>query len=105
MLKKPQTDSSRVASRGRSSIYPEGVDWADPDVLIAADVKAHELHFEEVPETKVSFQGFPRCDSSSRAERKNLPHRVEHDVEYRGVMLKLRIAGRIAKEMFSEQTR
>jgi hypothetical protein len=66
-----------------------------PDVEISASVRARELRFVTVPETKVSFDGEPGVRSSARSERENLPDEVEPGVTYRDVRVRWRAAARI----------
>lgn len=62
------------------------------DIEFTANVKARELRFDEVPETKVRFWGHPEQDSVSGTERKNLPEEVQQGATYRDISVKLRIA-------------
>ena len=64
----------------------------NPDIDFTANVEARELHFDEVPETKVRFWGHPERDSVWDTERKNLPEEVQRGVMYRDVNVRLRIA-------------
>lgn len=64
----------------------------NPDIDFTANVEARELHFDEVPETKVRFWGHPERASMSVTERKNLPEEVQRRVMYRDVSVRLRIA-------------
>ena len=64
----------------------------NPAIDFTADVKAHELRFDEVPETEVRFWGHPKHGSVSVTERKNLPEEVRRGVEYRNISVRLRIA-------------
>jgi len=66
-----------------------------PDVEISTSVKARELRFDVVPDTKVSFEGEPEVASSSRTERENLPEEVEPGVTYRHVKVRWRAVARI----------
>ncbi len=67
----------------------------NPDIDFTANVKARELRFDEVPETKVQFWGHPEFDSISGTERKNLPEEVRQGVTYRDVSVRLRIASEL----------
>lgn len=67
----------------------------NPDIDFVADVKARELHFEEVPDTGVRFWGSRECDSVSGSERENLPEEVRRGVTYRNVSVRLRIASEL----------
>jgi hypothetical protein len=66
-----------------------------PDVEISTSVKARELRFDVVPDTKVWFEGEPEIASSSRTERENLPEEVEPGVTYRNVKVRWRAVARI----------
>ena len=66
---------------------------ADADVWIS--VRARELRFGIVPETKVWFEGEPAVESSSRTERENLPDEVEPGVTYRDIGVRWRARARI----------
>ena len=63
---------------------------------MSASVKARELRFDEVPETKVWFEGEPDVTSSSGQERENLPDEVEPEVTYRDVKVRWWATARIA---------
>jgi hypothetical protein len=65
------------------------------DVEVFTSVRADELRFEGVPETKVRFEGEPAERSSSRTERDNLPDEVEPGVTYRDVGVRWRARSRI----------
>ena len=67
-----------------------------PEVEFTARVRAEELRFREVPETRVSFRGHPERDSVSVTERENLPEEAEEGVTYRNVGVRLRIASRLS---------
>jgi hypothetical protein len=66
-----------------------------PDVDVSTSVRARELRFGVVPETKVSFEGEPAVRSSSRTERENLPDEVEPGVTYRDIGVRWRARARI----------
>lgn len=61
-----------------------------PDVEVSTSVRARELRFGIVPETKVWFEGEPGVRASSETERENLPDRVEPGVTYRNVKVRWR---------------
>lgn len=63
-----------------------------PDIEFTANVRAREMHFDEVPETEVRFRGQPERASVSGTERENLPEKVRRGVTYRNFSLRLRIA-------------
>jgi hypothetical protein len=65
------------------------------DVEVFTSVRADELRFESVPETKVWFEGEPAERSSSKSERDNLPDEVEPDVTYRDIAVRWRARSRI----------
>lgn len=66
-----------------------------PDIELTANVKARELHFDEVPEAKVRFWGSPERDSASVNERRNLPEEVHEGVTYRNISVQLHIASKL----------
>jgi hypothetical protein len=65
------------------------------DVEVFTSVRADELRFESVPETKVSFEGEPAERSSSKTERENLPDEVEAGVTYRDIAVRWQARSRI----------
>jgi hypothetical protein len=65
------------------------------DVEMFTSVRADELRFGSVPETKVSFEGEPAERSSSKTERENLPDEVEAGVTYRNIEVRWRARSRI----------
>ena len=65
------------------------------DVEVFTAVRADELRFESVPETKVSFEGEPAERSSSRTERETLPDEVEAGVTYRKIKVRWQARSRI----------
>jgi hypothetical protein len=67
-----------------------------PDLALDADVRMRELHFEEVPDPGVRFQGNTRRNSVWKSRRENLPDEVREDVFYRNAEVRLRIATEIA---------
>jgi hypothetical protein len=66
-----------------------------PDVDIRTAVRAKELRFDKVPETRVWFSGDPDMRASVRSERKNLPEEVEPDVTYRDVSVRWTAGARV----------
>ena len=61
-----------------------------PDIEIAANVKARELRFDEVPETEVH--------PPAQTERENLPEKVrpEHaGITFRNISVRMRIANEL----------
>jgi hypothetical protein len=58
-------------------------------------VKARQLKFGRVPETRVWFEGDPGERSSSETERQNLPEEVEPGVTYRDVRVRWNARSRL----------
>ena len=69
-----------------------------PDVELTAEVKSRWLRFEKVPETEITFPGYPEDQSVSGTERENLPREVEEDVTYRDSRIRLRSAGSLVDD-------
>jgi hypothetical protein len=69
-----------------------------PDVELTAEVKSRWLRFEKVPQTDITFPGYPEDQSVSGTERENLPREVEEDVTYRDSRIRLRSAGLLGDE-------
>ena len=67
----------------------------NPDIALDADVRMRELHFEEVPEPEVFFQGNTMRNSVWESRRENLPDEVQEGVIYRNARVRLRIATEI----------
>jgi hypothetical protein len=82
---------SGIERRKRGELSDE--EAADLDVFTS--VRARELRFGAVPETKLSFEGDPGERHSSEVERENLPEQVRPDETYRGVEIRWRVRGRI----------
>jgi hypothetical protein len=74
---------------------PELSDEEVADVELFTAVRADELRFGRVPETKLSFEGEPAERSSSKTERENLPDEVEAGVTYRDVTVRWQARSRI----------
>jgi len=66
-----------------------------PNIEFTVNVRAREMHFDEVPETEVRFRGQPERASVSGTERENLPEKVRRGVTYRNFSLRLRIATKL----------
>lgn len=66
-----------------------------PDVDAFFSVKAGEMRFGKVPETRVWFEGNPGERSRIDTVRENLPDEVEPDVTYRKVGVRWRARSRI----------
>ncbi|MDQ4122535.1 MAG: hypothetical protein M3209_13945 [Acidobacteriota bacterium] len=71
-------------------------DIANADVVILANVRAKELKFEVVPNTKVEFFGKPERRTFWETDRQNLPESVQPGVTYRNIGIQLRIVSRFA---------
>jgi hypothetical protein len=65
------------------------------DVDVFTSVRARELRFGKVPETKLSFEGDPAERSSSETERENLPDEVKPGETYRDVRIGWRARSRV----------
>ncbi len=65
------------------------------DVEIFTGVRAQELKFGIVPETKVWFEGDPADRSISRTKRENLPEEVEPGKTYRDIKVRWTARSRI----------
>jgi hypothetical protein len=81
---------------------PEGADEnrelsdGEPgDVEVFTGVRAEELKFGKIPETKVWFEGEPAECSSSKTERENLPEEVEPGTTYRDIQVRWTARSRI----------
>jgi len=70
-------------------------DQGRADVEVSTGLRAGELRFGIVPDTKVWFEGEPAERSSSETERENLPKRVEPGETYRDVRVRWRARSRI----------
>jgi hypothetical protein len=66
-----------------------------PDIALDAGVRMRELHFEEVPDPEVCFQGNTKRNSVWGSRRENLPDEVQNGVIYRNASIRLRIATEI----------
>jgi len=66
-----------------------------PDIEFGATVKAKEMRFREVPETKVEFFGDPDHESGHGDRRENLPDEVEPNKTYKDVRVDYRLASRL----------
>lgn len=65
------------------------------DIAFTAEVRARQLRFGEVPQTRTEFTGFPAFESASGTDRVNLPERVEPDVTYRDVRVVYWLAAKV----------
>ena len=73
---------------------------AEPDVEIAATIRADELRFECVPETTVRVYADPPGPTEQTSERENLPDQVEPGVAYREISVGWRAAARLGDPDF-----
>ena len=67
----------------------------EPDVEIAAAVRADEVRFECKPEVRVGAYANAPATAESVSERENLPDEVEPGVTYRNVSVRWRLAARL----------
>jgi hypothetical protein len=67
----------------------------EPDVEIAAAVRADELRFECKPEVRVGAYANSPASAESVSERENLPDDLEPGVTYRNVAVRWRVAARL----------
>lgn len=67
---------------------------AQPDVAITAHVRAREVRFSTVPEARVTLNSSVNGAAGStvwKTDRENLPERVQPNVTYRDIGLRLTI--------------
>ena len=67
----------------------------EPDVEIAASVRADEVRFECKPEVRVGAYANAPATAELVSERENLPDEVEPGVTYRDVSVCWRLAARL----------
>ena len=67
----------------------------EPDVEIAAAVRAKELRFECKPDVRVGAYADSPADAESVSERANLPDELEPGVTYRDFAVRWRLAARL----------
>jgi hypothetical protein len=67
----------------------------EPDVEIAASVRADEVRFECKPDVRVGAQANAPATAESVSERENLPDEVQPGVTYRNVSVRWRLAARL----------
>jgi hypothetical protein len=67
----------------------------EPDVEIAAAVRADEVRFECKPEVRVGAYANAPATAESVSERENLPDEVQPGVTYRNVSVRWRLAARL----------
>ncbi|HEY7619323.1 MAG TPA: hypothetical protein VH834_06085 [Solirubrobacteraceae bacterium] len=67
----------------------------EPDVEMAASVRARELRFECKPEVRVGARANAQASAELVSERENLPDEVEPGETYRNVTVRWRLAARL----------
>ena len=67
----------------------------EPDVEIAAAVRADEVRFECKPEVRVGAYANAPATAESVSERENLPDELEPGVTYRDFAVRWRLAARL----------
>ncbi len=72
----------------------------EPDLEIAATVRADELEFECKPEVQVVIHADWPTTAESGSERQNLPDRLEPGVTYRNFTVRWWAAARLADPEF-----
>jgi len=70
----------------------------EPDVEIAASVRAKELRFEYKPEVRIGAYADAPASAEHVTERENLPDEVEPGVTYRDIAVRWRLAARLEAE-------
>ena len=83
-------EHERVTAGARGPRRPESA-----DIAFTAEVRAEQLMFHQVPQTRTEFTGVPAYESASGNERANLPERVEKDVTYRDVQVHYWLAAKV----------
>ena len=72
----------------------------EPDVEIAALVRADELRFECTPRVDVRVQADSPAEAERVSARENLPDEVEPGVTYRDIAVSWRVAARLSDPDF-----
>jgi hypothetical protein len=67
----------------------------EPDVEMAATVRAKELRFECKPEVEIGAHADSPASAELVSERTNLPDEVEPGVTYRNIEVRWRLAARL----------
>jgi hypothetical protein len=67
----------------------------EPDVEIAASVRAQELRFECKPEVRVGAYADSPARAESTSERENLPDELEPGVTYRNFAIRWRLTAQL----------
>jgi hypothetical protein len=68
---------------------------AEPDVEIAATVRAEEVRWECAPEASVRVHSDSPASAERVSERENLPETVEPGVTYRDIEVSWRVSARL----------
>jgi hypothetical protein len=68
----------------------------EPDVEMAAAVRAAEVRFECKPEIRVSAHANTAAVAEKVCERENLPDELEPGITYRNFAIRWRLAARLA---------
>ena len=72
----------------------------EPDIEIAAAVRADEVRFESKPEVDVVAYSDSPASAESVSERENLPDELEPGVTYRDFVVRWRVAARLSDPDF-----
>ena len=67
----------------------------EPDVEIAATVRAEELRFECKPDVRVTAYSDSPASAESLTERENLPDELEPGISYRNFAVRWHVAARL----------
>jgi hypothetical protein len=67
----------------------------EPDIEIAAQVRADELRFDTKPDVEVRFPGSGRRDSRQVTTRENIDRPIKPGKTYRRVFVATRISSRL----------
>ncbi len=67
----------------------------EPDLEIAAAVRAEQLRFEYKPEVRVAVHADAPASAESVSERENLPDTLEPGVTYRNFAIRWSVAARL----------
>jgi hypothetical protein len=74
----------------------------EPDVEIAASLRADEMRFECKPEVDVIAHAGSPASAESVSERENLPDDIETGVTYRDFAVRWRLAARLEDPEFPD---
>jgi hypothetical protein len=67
----------------------------EPDLEMAAAVRAKEVRFECIPEVRVVVYADVPTSAEQASERENLPDQLEAGVTYRDFAVRWRVAARL----------